>query len=608
MDPGPLSALTECKLLFMDIITLRQELRARDAALVAFRSALVLSASPQLAQLLHKTASAVTLAAAALAKVSDSSTNQSDPPPARSSKDAMSATETSWASGQFDQLWEGIVGPSNQTPEPAYTGEDAEDIMTAGCCMNDNVHEEAAGRQLPLVLSTTPQHTSSGTLPARGRVENSPVDTSASTSGTILPETKRVEVSPAMSPQPTLLEYWRGYLQTNGGIYSKINKVHARKATFPGAVVVTINGTVQEKPYTAGDYVVCSSSEGNRDVMCAHDFMMQFQHTQPAPASVADLADDGFKLFKSSVTPSVWAHALSETDISTYFMSGRFTRSASEEVEMKAGDMIMLQFPVGETLDICGSETFSDLYQGCPDSNVPTQEAAMARWARKIESEGSLYLKTTSVLAKMALEDGQLDLKSKSYKKGDFIILSVDPTDRYPMSPSDFALRYATTKPKPIGDLALAEEGFKKYSPTGRIWARALSSEEILQCFPSGYFVASWGSPVPVKPGDYLALPFPKCDAVYGISDDLLNKTYSLDDGGGDSPLIAQQGSFSESRSHIISGSGRQRTFSGPPALQLPPRHSGRSYHLAMFWQADNRGRFPRGRIPQSVSLAQTSR
>lgn len=105
------------------------------------------------------------------------------------------------------------------------------------------------------------------------------------------------------------------------------------------------------------------------------------------------------------------------------------------------------------------------------------------------------------------------------------------------MSTMDFTSRYDTEQAQPASDEELAEEGFLAYTPKGKIWGHELTGEEIAAKFPSGKFIASWGMPMVVEDGDFIAMPFPSGGEVYRIERAAFVKSYAP---GGKVPTQAE--------------------------------------------------------------------
>ena len=94
------------------------------------------------------------------------------------------------------------------------------------------------------------------------------------------------------------------------------------------------------------------------------------------------------------------------------------------------------------------------------------------------------------------------------------------------MTSVDFTKRYERGQPEPASEHELAREGFELYRPTGRIWARTLSTHEAASHFPAGQLLGRWGGPTEVRATDYLAMPHPEGGEVYRITKALFVKTY----------------------------------------------------------------------------------
>ena len=66
--------------------------------------------------------------------------------------------------------------------------------------------------------------------------------------------------------------------------------------------------------------------------------------------------------------------------------------------------------------------------------------------------------------------------------------------EKYSASALDFVLQYERARPRSAHDPALTEDGFRLYSPTGKLWASEVSADAIAKHFPAGQFIARWGS------------------------------------------------------------------------------------------------------------------
>ena len=97
----------------------------------------------------------------------------------------------------------------------------------------------------------------------------------------------------------------------------------------------------------------------------------------------------------------------------------------------------------------------------------------------------------------------------ESYRTGDFIVVG-SRGGQYVMQPKLFAERYDSTNPRPGDDKPYTEKGFSLHAAKGGVWARKVNQEFIARNFPfMGYFFGIWKGVAQVRPGDYLAVPYP---------------------------------------------------------------------------------------------------
>ena len=74
---------------------------------------------------------------------------------------------------------------------------------------------------------------------------------------------------------------------------------------------------------------------------------------------------------------------------------------------------------------------------------------------------------------------------------------------------------------------SLTSEGYEAYRPTGRVWAKLVTKEDIEQWFPKQKFVASWGEPMAVDENDMIAVPWPNGGEIYRIERVAFQQTYA---------------------------------------------------------------------------------
>ena len=114
------------------------------------------------------------------------------------------------------------------------------------------------------------------------------------------------------------------------------------------------------------------------------------------------------------------------------------------------------------------------------------------------------------------------------YVKGDFIVCG-SREGHYPMKRADFTMRYETTRTEPAVDTTLASEGFRLYTPKGKVWAREVTAAECGTHFPAGHFLGRWGESARIEPLDFLAMPYPSGGEIYSIRRNLFLSTYKME-------------------------------------------------------------------------------
>ena len=165
-------------------------------------------------------------------------------------------------------------------------------------------------------------------------------------------------------------------------------------------------------------------------------------------------------------------------------------------------------------------------------SSVPTQAAVLAAWEQRLKA-CPVYYKSTKVLAKERTEAGELETvikgvkeTSRPYQAGDYIIQN--PTgERYALDRATFTRRYLTDAPEPATTPEMAAEGFQLFAACGHVWAHQVTQAECDASFPSSTFMAAWGEPMRMEPGDFLCMPSPAGGEVYRIEKDAFAETYA---------------------------------------------------------------------------------
>ena len=289
--------------------------------------------------------------------------------------------------------------------------------------------------------------------------------------------------------------------------------------------------------FKKGDYILRVAS-GELKVSHPDEFGERFELDPGQTSSTAD----GFQAYRA--TGKLWAHELSNEEVAAHFPAGKII-SAGAVMKVKAGDVLVMPFPGGGAVYRLEKQTFDEKYANAVSGDerrgsiiggyIPSQSETLVYWQNKIKTSGSVYRKTAKMHAKVAEEDGFLETivdgiveTRKSYGKGDYIIIG-SRGGRYSMRAVEFSARYDRSNSQPASDPTLAREGFSLYLPTGMIWARKVSEEEVQSFFPVGKFLGKWGgTSVLVQPSDYLVMPHPSCEEIYVITKDLFGKSYTL--------------------------------------------------------------------------------
>ena len=124
----------------------------------------------------------------------------------------------------------------------------------------------------------------------------------------------------------------------------------------------------------------------------------------------------------------------------------------------------------------------------------------------------SVQLAVKDVNATLASHDPEkmnryFETRKKIYKKGDFIMLN-NQNETFSTSAYDFNISLELS-PEPEKEDVLVQKGFQHYRPTGRIWARQLSNDDVAKHFPTGKMISNWGTIIPVKAGCFLTMASP---------------------------------------------------------------------------------------------------
>ncbi|CAL1134025.1 unnamed protein product, partial [Cladocopium goreaui] len=141
-------------------------------------------------------------------------------------------------------------------------------------------------------------------------------------------------------------------------------------------------------------------------------------------------------------------------------------------------------------------------------------EKAVALVGPMLLSSGKEYQKFKRAFIRKALENEKIQtiLQGKVENiasEGDMVVRAdTSSKEEYILKAETFQKVYHASDPEEIVDHADAEElqrlGFKAYKPNRKILAVEVDST-IAGLFPGGKFMASWGEPMCLEAGDYLA-------------------------------------------------------------------------------------------------------
>jgi hypothetical protein len=174
---------------------------------------------------------------------------------------------------------------------------------------------------------------------------------------------------------------------------------------------------------------------------------------------------------------------------------------------VEEGDFLAVPFPTGGELYRIKKKPFTQTYAPhFRSDHVPSHAETLTHWQGKLRDHRNVFRKSTKINAKLALEDGVLDASvhgsepRKQYRKGEFIVVQEPEGGRCVMSPVDFSEAYNLAISEPASSARLADEGFQLYEhKPGKIWAYALSADDIKKYFPQDeHRVFFWdvGSPM----------------------------------------------------------------------------------------------------------------
>lgn len=161
-------------------------------------------------------------------------------------------------------------------------------------------------------------------------------------------------------------------------------------------------------------------------------------------------------------------------------------------------------------------------------ASIPSQARMCALFLPLLELQGEWFRKYRPVWARKAEAGEEIGTRtsdgletSNTAHAGDFVVRNQTAAgELYIMSRSSFEERYAPTG-------RTDEKGFQEYLPTGKVLAIELTEAllEALGLPPTFEFMASWGSGMVAKAGDYMVCP-PDHSSVYRIARREFFETY----------------------------------------------------------------------------------
>lgn len=150
-----------------------------------------------------------------------------------------------------------------------------------------------------------------------------------------------------------------------------------------------------------------------------------------------------------------------------------------------------------------------------------TQKEAFNNYYPLIKNNGNVYSKYSLVRAFIALGGESIETWTSDglettnvANQGDYIVqnLQTESMEKYIIPPHMFNKRYKFFYYDKLGAI---------YIPTGKVFACKYSGE------PTS-FIANWGREMVLKPGDYIACPFPESREVYRIAAKEFYETYEI--------------------------------------------------------------------------------
>lgn len=317
-----------------------------------------------------------------------------------------------------------------------------------------------------------------------------------------------------------------------------------RIVTFQGGKITT-DCTVEDE---ASMVLKATTNDREEHVLSRSTFEANYDTTgcdlDTSQAGNDYLKVQGFKLYKSK--RRIWAYQVTEQDMA--FVSTGFFRAsyASTLVSLHLGDFLATGYPDEMATDVykIAAVTLSQAYSPLPEDR--SQEEMCSHFLPIMKRHGTVRRKVVGCMARCA-QEGEETAAVEGFDQRDIcgcrenaegtanrMIIKALTRDReeYVLDREIFELNYEvdgcdidTQQP---GNQFLFERGFRIYKSKRKIWSYLVTDED-MKAVPTGLFWARWGiSPVPLKPGDYLATGYPDeyATEVYVISASTLAQTY----------------------------------------------------------------------------------
>ena len=178
---------------------------------------------------------------------------------------------------------------------------------------------------------------------------------------------KDSQVTLRVPSQTEVLELWGPTVQSEGGVYYKTTKVHARIALKDGELETVVDGHVEtHNKYKKGDFIMCGS-RGGQYPMTSENFKKRYEHNHPEPANTEELAEEGFERYRP--IGQIWAHTLSTVEVNEHFPARQFMGKWGSPVSVEPGDALAMPFPKGGEVYLIRKSLLSSSYALSEKSN-----------------------------------------------------------------------------------------------------------------------------------------------------------------------------------------------------------------------------------------------